>query len=201
MVGIAAGQVLEPRRQVTPLAADRAPQAPLPSAATRPQPTASQRLCMAGGVPGGGKPHTLVGPGPPRRRCRRGPEQGPGSGLASRDSPGPPGSGAGYWPTIGAHGARRRARCAWLARRTDPLPDGGEPVVPAALNAQTVTAIRQASGWIRPCSERESRSASRRCHALAARSSPSGPDSANHDNATSPTPIRQWSKKPSRSTI
>jgi hypothetical protein len=34
----------------------------------------------------------------------------------------------------------------YLADALDPLPDRGEPVIPAAVNAQTAIAIRQASG-------------------------------------------------------
>src|ERR1019366_8100540 len=54
-------------------------------------------------------------------------------------------SGARYRPPIGSHGACRRARSAWLARLIH-CPTAVKRSFPAAVNAQTATAIRQASG-------------------------------------------------------
>ena len=54
-------------------------------------------------------------------------------------------SGARYCPAIGSHGARSRARSAWLARLIH-CPTAVNRSFPAAVNAQTAIATRQASG-------------------------------------------------------
>jgi hypothetical protein len=54
-------------------------------------------------------------------------------------------SGARYRPAIGSHAARSRARSAWLARPIH-CPTAVNRSFPAAVNAQTAIAIRQASG-------------------------------------------------------
>ena len=53
-------------------------------------------------------------------------------------------SGARYRPASGSHGARSRARSAWLARLAH-CPIAVNRSFPAAVNAQTAIAIRQAS--------------------------------------------------------
>ena len=50
-----------------------------------------------------------------------------------------------YWPAIGSHGARRRARSAGLARLIH-FPTAVNRSFPAAVDAQTAIVIRQASG-------------------------------------------------------
>ena len=54
-------------------------------------------------------------------------------------------SGARYRPASGSHGARSRARSAWPARLIH-CPTAVNRSFPAAVNAQTATATRQASG-------------------------------------------------------
>ncbi len=100
-------------------------------------------------------------------------------------------SGTRYRPAIGSHGARSRARSAWLARPIH-CPTAVSRSFPAAVNAQTAIATRQASGYLRPRGERGSGSASSRSHVPAGRSCPPGPGSTTRaptrDNATAGMP-------------
>ena len=93
---------------------------------------------------------TLADGGPPERRRPRG--RGPSRARArargssrSRTTRIVFSSGIRYRPVIGSHGARSRARSAWLARLIH-CPAAVSRSFPAAVNAQSATAIRQASG-------------------------------------------------------
>ena len=81
----------------------------------------------------------LRGPGPSRTRAKA-----RGSSL-SKTTRIVFSSGARYRPVIGSHGARSLARSARPARRIH-CPTAVNRSFPAAVNAQTATAIRQASG-------------------------------------------------------
>ena len=70
-----------------------------------------------------------------------------------------------------------------LAGPFDPLPDRDEPVVPGGSERAVAIAIRQASGKIRPCGERGSGRASRRCHVSAGRSPDSTTRAPTRNNA------------------
>ena len=117
------------------------------------------------------RPRLVTGRGPaslpPGQRAGRGSHESPAEGGVPgrrRRGPGPSSarvrahgsrrsrttrivfsSGARHWPVIGSHGARRRARPAWLARLIH-CPTAVNRSFSAAVNAQTASAIRQASG-------------------------------------------------------
>jgi hypothetical protein len=114
-----------------------------------PQPAPGQRLGLLGGAPGTVSAHAgrRRPAGAPAAVWAR-PEQGPGQGPRARRSSTTRivfSSGARYRPAIGSHGARSRARSAWLARLTH-CPTAVNRSFPAAVNAQTAIAIAQASG-------------------------------------------------------
>ena len=114
-----------------------------------PQPAAGQHCCLLGGTPGAVVAHagrrrpagapTAARAGPSRARVRaRGSRRSSTTRIVFS-------SGARYRPVTGSHGARSRARSAWLARLTH-CPTAVNRSFPAAVNAQTAIATRQASG-------------------------------------------------------
>jgi hypothetical protein len=109
-----------------------------------PQPAAGQDSCPLGGTPGtvvahAGRRRPAGAPGSARARVRaRGSRRSRTTRIVFS-------SGARYRPVTGSHGARSRARSAWLARLIH-CPTAVYQSFPAAVNARTAIATRQASG-------------------------------------------------------